>query len=1001
MKQIEYQGSAESVGFAPVTALDQTPAMQEQLDRRLRWMRENQEMRNDDRAAVSRAISQRNQVNAQSREQNLEALSTFSSTLQKNILNFKKVKDEADEAEGLNMAYMDGLPPAVVNGFDAAEKNLDATDDQLQQVGDEVQKQGAPFEVVDRLRSLSGKRAVGYARGRAELAGMNYGAWVMEALEKDSKTEIVLGDKKFTPATAEGTAEKSAALAILRSKYMQMTGMTNANPALLNKYAWPEMKKADFNVLQSYAKSYRDKKQNEAQDTYLNDFTQRVATDPTVFTSTVANLMRNGKSPREARETVMKLLLSLQDNGQLTPEQVQAVEDSPSFDGVTSNGDKFKPDWIEVKRRGLEAREAAFRLQDAEEARQKKDWADAVVTQLEAGTYDEGAVDAFIAKSREWYNGYVDPRILDYRQNRTLQANTKNDQRRVLEGMASSNALSLNELKSGKYTYDLVKEFTPEATRQDQMRQPEVTKAKESIKKRVQDALLGKLGNFNTGDRPHWSVEFATDDALRRIDRNAAALIATGTSPEEAYSQATLPIIKEIEAAQDNKGSPFSLNGKIGPEAGFAAWTNGSTAGMINNANQNLNYIRSKVMGGGAASIQQEKLLGRVMTQEEISKLRSTNVAPPPIVGLMASWSQGKMSEFDIINSQLKLYGFPERQKPVTQGWADTTLTPELQRLLNVKPTSARTARAYYASGSVPQSVRTGPQGFGDVIALATASGSRNPAAVAAMWALESGYGTAKSGRNNVMGQKGQGSRVLTQEDGAGGMYTTMAEFKDYSSPIESIQDHMKLWDSFSSDTTPREAIRSLLRAGYATDRNYESKAVKILRDNGINPDRPFVSGPMIPGGSVFRESTLMSPGARNQIKKFYEVGGAGPAGPNQFGDHADFKPVRPGTTTTTDSSTQVAYRKGELDQFIKVKTKDGKMVPISQGFVTTDDDRKHRNRGSFGHDYAPNYGQDRSLYLTGGARIISSTPSDYGDKVIIEVPGGKRYALIHGKTKA
>ena len=132
--------------------------------------------------------------------------------------------------------------------------------------------------------------------------------------------------------------------------------------------------------------------------------------------------------------------------------------------------------------------------------------------------------------------------------------------------------------------------------------------------------------------------------------------------------------------------------------------------------------------------------------------------------------------------------------------------------------------------------------------------------------------------------------------------------------------------------------------------------------------------------------------------KLVYRIGslGYGSTGP-----HLDVKPVRAGTL---DGDSSQRYVEGTLDDFVKVKH-NGKLVPLSQGTVTTSTDADHRARArsSYGHDYAtPDGSSGQEVYLTNGAKIISNTVDNSAagqgsNRMVIELPDGRRFAFIHG----
>jgi hypothetical protein len=116
-----------------------------------------------------------------------------------------------------------------------------------------------------------------------------------------------------------------------------------------------------------------------------------------------------------------------------------------------------------------------------------------------------------------------------------------------------------------------------------------------------------------------------------------------------------------------------------------------------------------------------------------------------------------------------------------------------------------------------------------------------------------------------------------------------------------------------------------------------------------------------------------------------------GNRGYGSTGPHLDVKPVRPGTLKTDPNMPSITAK--ELDVYVAVGSR---RKPLSQGTVTTDNDPKHRKRGSFGHDFAAPDGTP--VYLMNGARVVGSTKGDGdSDVTVIELPDGRRYQFLHG----
>ncbi len=119
---------------------------------------------------------------------------------------------------------------------------------------------------------------------------------------------------------------------------------------------------------------------------------------------------------------------------------------------------------------------------------------------------------------------------------------------------------------------------------------------------------------------------------------------------------------------------------------------------------------------------------------------------------------------------------------------------------------------------------------------------------VIAQAALESGWGQHMPGgdSNNLFGIKagrhwrGPSTEAATREVVNGQQKTEVASFRRYASPAESIADYVKLIAGSKRYQDARQArsedeyVHSLQQAGYATDPDYASKVLGVLRDPGF-----------------------------------------------------------------------------------------------------------------------------------------------------------------------
>ncbi len=120
------------------------------------------------------------------------------------------------------------------------------------------------------------------------------------------------------------------------------------------------------------------------------------------------------------------------------------------------------------------------------------------------------------------------------------------------------------------------------------------------------------------------------------------------------------------------------------------------------------------------------------------------------------------------------------------------------------------------------------------------------PASVTlAQAALETGWGKSTIGdAKNIFGIKGTGTagtiKVPTKEFVNGRMITIHDNFRKYHSWQQSFEDHGKLLQksrysyALQYNKDPDRYAREIHKAGYATDPNYASKLISIMKSNNF-----------------------------------------------------------------------------------------------------------------------------------------------------------------------
>jgi len=103
--------------------------------------------------------------------------------------------------------------------------------------------------------------------------------------------------------------------------------------------------------------------------------------------------------------------------------------------------------------------------------------------------------------------------------------------------------------------------------------------------------------------------------------------------------------------------------------------------------------------------------------------------------------------------------------------------------------------------------------------------------------ALETGWGRSAP-QNNFFGIKGVGGSQTTREYIGGRWVTVQDSFRGYSSMADSVDGYVSFinnpnsrrWTAARNAGSPEEAARAIAAGGYATDPNYASKLMSIIR---------------------------------------------------------------------------------------------------------------------------------------------------------------------------
>jgi soluble lytic murein transglycosylase-like protein len=502
------------------------------------------------------------------------------------------------------------------------------------------------------------------------------------------------------------------------------------------------------------------------------------------------------------------------------------------------------------------------------------------------------------------------------------------------------------------------------------------------------NALLMQSLGVSTLDAPKDPTLPLAEAAAKQMYLSAYSSYIVGSTPEKARQQALKEVREEIlKGRAATKGGEGSGRFLVDPknEKGFV---NVLPGGM--NEQQRLAAVRQMqfartVATGGLPGVRRNSTrLAPPAVLDQIEELRENPQSPKPAVVTYLTQElnrNGKrVSEWDVMD-QLLAGGDRE---PLPRSRADmeaqAQLSPDLLRAINTYPSQRRTRRALTG---MAWSLAKVPNNWGTLVEQAARENGLEPALLAGLLAHESGGWNPRARSNKGMPSADQ-AKGLAQLMDPTARELGVTNPDDPKQAIPAAARYLRrMIDTFGGDV--RTGLIAYNQGPGATQRNPRGGGSQAREF----PDKVLRQAAIYGWGQQaqpFNNPDLMNP------RLAYRIGslGYGSTGP-----HLDVKPVKKGSTETDRTQ---RYIEGTLDKFVRVR-KGSKLVPLSQGTVTTDNDARHRARGSFGHDYAAPAGTE--VYLTNGARVVSTFKGDQGtDHMIIELPDGRRFSFIHG-TKA
>jgi hypothetical protein len=797
-------------------------------------------------------------------------------------------------------------------------------------------------------------------------------------------------------ATARNPAEYEAARAAIRTQYLK--NFSGISDALLNEYLYPGMRQFEINERSQFYNNYEKSIQGRIQGERVSDLmTNAKATGGAGFLDWVNRVSggdRNliGETRRQGFDAIAKAI----ESGQMTPGEWEAIKDfefTPRGQSKPVTIGEYYGGEASVVDNAVAKKQREVYEQQQMDRQMANDEFDEIVRQK---IFGEGATEEELKQIEEQYlrNGFRIPEFVKSFQSQ--EKKNKEAQREQLIYLSNRNLLTTEELlRPGKYDEELIAQFKSQASAGDQLKGLNREGVDGSLK--VIEARMSELLKQNGTDTKASSallmgMQRAEDIFNRKVLTELRAHGDENLAIEKAQEYVMNLLWNGMGAEQKN--GPFTLArdpiGSLNPFA-FMAGSSGSAADEV----AKMNRIRNN------PQILNTQVILTQPELQEIERFRQGKGSIPASITRLAKVT-GKPA-VDIINAQLTAAGKPPLA-PVMSETVRNGMSPLQRRILEYRPSAGNT---YQAFGMNPGD---GTQPWKPLLDLIASKESTAYGGYDAMnrGGADGGHTAIGSANSREVFPGGLTSMTVAQvmDLQRQGKVHAAGRYQIINDPrADTLAGLMRgaygptgvdLNDKFDAATQDKLAIALIRgRAGkFFSGTGTLDKAVTGMGNEWIGlqklPRQTIADALQRTRAALNSPSPFRQPeGMRANVVYKIDSLGYGSTGP-----HLDVKPVRPGTMQSDRNLP--AYTRGQLDNFVEITLPDGKRGALSQLSVTTDDDRRHRARGSFGHDYAAPKGS--TLRLKNGARAVGSFKGDQGtDHLIIELPDGRRFQFLHG----
>lgn len=291
-RRVQLEGTDVKRGFNPQQVYDNSQRLGEAYRDVAQTYREGNQVYLNQLEQVGRDLKIQN-------EQNLEALSTFSDTLSKFVID-KQTKYNEDQ-KNLGIAdILNGdlrLNQNLYQQYSDKKKVLETANDAQMQTVSEFRQVDPAFaeSVYQQSPAVKGWRAYGQAIGKTQSAVSQAESFLDNFLKSDEPIEVPVNGKieRFTPRQTSTPEQLNAAWNVGMQKFIEASGLNQINPVILAEHASPIMMRVRAELLGNRMREIiKTREANEREDLRTSLFTAAslMAKDPAAAQTNISAL---------------------------------------------------------------------------------------------------------------------------------------------------------------------------------------------------------------------------------------------------------------------------------------------------------------------------------------------------------------------------------------------------------------------------------------------------------------------------------------------------------------------------------------------------------------------------------------------------------------------------------------------------------------------------------------------------------------------------------------